>query len=167
MTAAPFVAYPDNRLGLAAEPRPVEDELRATGERLLSAAAAAQAYGLAAAHIGEIAPVIVVSVSPPDRRDYRLFHNPHVVAVSPETEIGAEGSVSLPGAQVEISRPTWVDLGYDDEAGEARLERFEGFVARCILHETEQVNGVFFLDHLSRLKREMVLKKLRKGTRTK
>jgi peptide deformylase len=164
VAAPPFLAYPDPRFALRADPRAVDNDLRAIGERLLRAATAAQAYGLAAVHIGEVAPVIVVSVAPPDRRDYRLFYNPRVAATSSENETGTEGSVSLPGAQVEISRPKWVELIYDDEAGVSRTERFEGFLARCVLHEMEQVNGVFFLDHLSRLKRDMLLKRLRKIT---
>ena len=110
MTVVPFVAYPERRLGLSADPRPVDDGLRAIGQRLLDAATAAQAYGLAAVHIGEIAPVIVVSVVPQDRRDYRLFYNPRVMEVSSDTEIGVEGSVSLPGVQIEISRPIWAEL---------------------------------------------------------
>jgi peptide deformylase len=165
VAVAPFVAFPDPRFALRATPRPVDDALRATGDRLLAAAVDAQAYGLAAPHIGEVAPVIVVSVAAPDSRDYRVFYNPRIVEVSSDTEIGAEGSVSLPGAQVEIARPVWAELAYDDAEGKSHTQRFESFVARCVLHETEQVNGVFFLDHLSRLKREMLLKRLRKAAR--
>ena len=135
--------------------------LLATGARLLAAAEAAKAYGLAAAHIGEIAPVVVISedVEP---RDYLLLYNPRVVAVSDTVEKGEEGSVSLPGARVQIERPAWAEIAFMDETGARQSRRFEGFLARVALHEIDQMQGVFFLDGLSRLKREMALKKARK-----
>ncbi|MDB5505625.1 MAG: Peptide deformylase [Devosia sp.] len=149
-------------LSLKAAPRAVDDELRTIGARLLDAARASQAYGLAAAHIGEVAPVIVVSTAPPERRDYRVFYNPMIAAQAEDTVTGTEGSVSLPGVEVELKRPGWVELAFDNETGQRQRERFDGFVARCVMHETEQVDGVFFLDRLSRLKRTMLLKKLQK-----
>src|SRR5262249_6849932 len=92
-----FVAYPDPRLNKAAEPRGFVDEaLRAVGERLLAAAKEAKAYGLAAVHIGEVEPVVVIS-GDPEGREYLLLFNPVVTAVATETEPGEEGSVSLPG----------------------------------------------------------------------
>ncbi len=135
--------------------------LLATGARLLAAAEAAKAYGLAAAHIGEIAPVVVISedVEP---RDYLLLYNPRVVAVSDTLERGEEGSVSLPGARVQIERPDWAEIAFMDETGALQSRRFEGFLARVALHEIDQMQGVFFLDGLSRLKREMALKKAKK-----
>ena len=135
--------------------------LLATGARLLAAAEAAKAYGLAAAHIGEIAPVVVISedVEP---RDYLLLYNPRVVAVSDTMEKGEEGSVSLPGARVQIERPAWAEIAFMDETGAPQSRRFEGFLARVALHEIDQMQGVFFLDCMSRLKREMALKKARK-----
>ena len=135
--------------------------LLATGARLLAAAEAAKAYGLAAAHIGEIAPVVVISedVEP---RDYLLLYNPRVVAVSDTVEKGEEGSVSLPGARVQIERPAWAEIAFMDETGARQSRRFEGFLARVALHEIDQMQGVFFLDGLSRLKREMALKKAKK-----
>ena len=135
--------------------------LLATGARLLAAAEAAKAYGLAAAHIGEIAPVVVISedVEP---RDYLLLYNPRVVAVSDTVEKGEEGSVSLPGARVQIERPAWAEIAFMDETGARQSRRFEGFLARVALHEIDQMQGVFFLDGLSRLKREMAIKKAKK-----
>ncbi|MBN9348782.1 MAG: peptide deformylase [Devosia sp.] len=157
-----FVAYPDPRLSIAAVPRAgVDDALRAVGDKLLAAARAATAYGPAAAHLGEAAPVVVVTDDPAGG-DYRLLFNPMVTSVAAETEAGEEGSVSLPGVRVSIERPVWAEVSYMDATGEPRTARFEHFAARVALHEIEQMNGVFFLGKLSRLKRDMVLKKARK-----
>jgi peptide deformylase len=128
---------------------------------LLAAAKDAKAYGLAAAHIGEVEPVVVIS-GDPEGRDYLLLFNPTVTAVATESEPGEEGSVSLPGVRVSIDRPIWAEVGYMDARGKPQTARFERFAARVALHEIEQMNGVFFLSKLSRLKRDMVLKKARK-----
>ena len=136
---------------------------RATAERLLSAAADAQAYGLAAAHIGEIEPLVVISVATDTRQwDYRTLFNPEILAVADTTQAGPEGSVSMPGIEAPIERPDWADIAYDTADGERVTTRFEGFVARCALHEIEQMNGVFFLSRLSRLKRDTAIRKFQK-----
>lgn len=155
--------YPDPRLNQAAVPRAVDDSLRAIGARLLEAAKAAQAYGLAGVHMGAVAPVVVISADPePAKRDYLLLYNPEVLAVAEETAAGPEGSVSMPDVQVEIMRPVWAEIAFDDETGVRQTRRFEGWPARIALHEIEQMNGVFFLNRLSRLKRDMVLRKWKK-----
>lgn len=135
--------------------------MRAIGERLRSTAADAKAYGLAAAHIGEVAPVVVVS-GDPDGREYLRLFNPSVTAVAADTEAGEEGSVSLPGVRVSIERPVWAEVSFMDADGKPQTARFERFAARVALHEIEQMNGVFFLQKISRLKREMILKKAKK-----
>ena len=128
---------------------------------MLGAAKEAKAYGLAAAHIGEVEPAVVIS-GDPEGRDYLLLFNPVVTAVATETEPGEEGSVSLPGVRISVDRPIWAEVSYMDAEGERQTARFERFAARVALHEIEQMNGVFFLSKLSRLKRDMVLKKARK-----
>lgn len=139
----------------------VDDRLRAVGERLVAAAADAKAYGLAAAHIGEVEPVVVVS-GDGEGKDYLLLFNPVVTATGGGTESAEEGSVSLPGIRVSIERPVWAEVRYMEADGTARTARFERFAARVAQHEIDQMNGVFFLQKLSRLKREMLLKKARK-----
>lgn len=161
-----FVTYPHPVLAQKGEATKVDATLLAIGERLRAAAIDARAYGLAGAHIGEAAPVIVLNVAPDaPKADYRLFFNPRVSAVADEVESGTEGSVSLPGVEVSVERPVWAEIAYEDADGAGRAERFEGFLARCALHEIDQVDGVFFLDRLSRLKRDMVLKKFLKRQR--
>jgi peptide deformylase len=154
-----FVLYPHPALRTPAPPLAgVDDALRAIGQRLYQAGVAADAYGLTGAHIGEPGPVIVVRTD----GEYRVLYNPRVAAVAEETADGMEGSVSLPGVEVEIVRPVWAHLAYMDEAGTGHEERFEGFDARVALHEIEQMGGVFFLSTLSRLKRDRALKRFAK-----
>ena len=158
-----FVLHPHAALASAAAAAPVDARLLAVGERLLAAATEARAHGLAAAHIGEVAPVIVINMAPDQIEPaYQLLYNPRVVDAAEETAAGGEASVSLPGVEVEIERPVWAEIAYEDAAGVARTERLEGFVVRCALHEIEQMNGRFFLANLSRLKRDMALKKYAK-----
>ncbi len=158
-----IVAWPDARLSRKAEPRPVDDGLKAIGNRLLEAAKAANAYGLAAVHIGAVAPVVVISAdTDPARREYVVLYNPEIVTTADTTAAGPEGSVSMPGVEVEIVRPIWAEIGWDDETGTRQQRRFDGLPARIAQHEIDQMNGAFFLDRLSRLKRDMVLKKWKK-----
>ncbi|MBN9314600.1 MAG: peptide deformylase [Devosia sp.] len=158
-----LVGYPDARLERRAEPRAVDEGLRAIGRRLLEAAEAANAYGLAAVHIGAVAPVVVISTDPdPAGRNYAVLYNPEIVALAEASVPGPEGSVAMPGVEVEIVRPAWAEVAWDDADGVRQRARFEGLPARVVQHEIDQMNGVFFLDKLSRLKRDMVLKRWKK-----
>jgi len=161
-----FVIYPDARLAQKAVRRPVDTDMIAIGEQLRAAAEAAQAYGLAAAHIGAVEPIVVISVARDTAaRDYRVMFNPEVNEMATETAFGPEGSVSMPGIEAPVERPVWTEIAYDDANGARHVERFEGFVARCALHEIEQVNGTFFLARLSRLKRDTAIRKFQKLNR--
>lgn len=138
--------------------------MRAIGTRLRAAADAAQAYGLAAVHIGAVAPVAVISLaSDPAKRDYCVLYNPEILALGGEPAEGPEGSVSMPGLQVSVSRPQRARIAYDDEAGARHELELEGLPARIAQHEIDQVNGIFFLERLSRLKRDMAIKRWKKS----
>lgn len=159
-----FVTYPHPALGARARERPVDDAMRAVGERLLAAAVSANAYGLAAAHLGLVEPVVVISVATDAQaRDYRVLFNPQVVQLATEEAAGMEGSVSFPGVEVPVKRAIWVDVVYDDAHGQRHGERLEGFVARVAQHEIDQVQGVFFLRRLSSVKRDIALRKFHKS----
>ncbi|KKB83688.1 hypothetical protein VW29_13380 [Devosia limi DSM 17137] len=161
-----FVTFPDARLTQKAAPRPVDGDLVAIGEQLRAAAESAQAYGLAAAHVGAVEPIVVISVAQDTAaRDYLVMFNPEVLEVAPETEFGPEGSVSMPGIESPVERPVWAVIAFDTVDGKRNTERFEGFVARCALHEIDQVNGTFFLSRLSRLKRDTAIRKFQKLNR--
>jgi len=146
---------------MRAEARPdVDEAMVAIGNRLADAARAEKAYGLAAAHIGEIAPIVVITAG--EARDYLVLYNPRVAEVSAETERSEEGSVSLPGVRVEIERPVWAVIAFMTTDGRQQTIRLDGFAARVALHEIEQTQGIFFLDKVSRLKRDMAVKKAKK-----
>ena len=160
--SATFISYPDPRLFEAAEPRAVDDTLRSIGVRLRAAAEQSQAFGLAGAHIGEVAPVAVVSLGDSKQRDYRLLFNPRILSTSEEQELGQEGSVSMPGIEVDVMRAISVRIGFEDETGRGAELDLSGFAARVALHEIDQVNGIFFLGRVSRLKREAAIKRFAK-----
>jgi len=157
-----FVHFPDPRLGAAANARPVDADLLATGERLLAAARRVNAYGLAAAHLGLVEPVAVVSIAVPEARDYRVLYNPVVISTGGAETSGHEGSVSMPGIEVAISRPSTAQIAFDDTTGTRQVLDLTGFAARVAQHEIDQVNGLFFLDHLSRLKRDAAVRRFAK-----
>ena len=159
---SPFILYPDPRLSTAAVTRVVDDDLLAIGAALLRAAEGVSAYGLAAAHIGQVAPVAVVSLADPATRDYRLLYNPRIVATSGPDVWGKEGSVSMPGIEVDVVRPESVRIAFDDENGQPIELDLTGFAARVAQHEIDQVNGVFFLARLSRLKRDAAIRRFAK-----
>lgn len=162
---ARFITWPDPRLTQAASARPVDDGLRDIGSALLRAAEEVQAYGLAAAHIGLVAPVAVLSVSDAAAREYRVIYNPRSVATYGPDAAGKEGSVSMPGIEVDVIRPHAARIACDDEAGNAVELELTGFAARVALHEIDQVNGIFFLNRISRLKREAAIKRFSKLSR--
>lgn len=158
----PFIFYPDIRLNEAATPQQVDTGLLEVGRRLLAAAESAQAYGLAAVHIGIVAPVVVISVSGAAARDYRVLYNPKVLSVGDEQEIGKEGSVSMPGIEVDVARPLSAQIGYDDAVAQEQVLGLNGFAARVAQHEIDQVNGICFLARISRLKREAAIRRFSK-----
>jgi peptide deformylase len=158
----PFIHFPDGRLLHPAQPRPVDDSLLEIGASLLRAAREAQAYGLAAAHIGRMEAVAIVSLGDPSTRDYRLLYNPRILATQGPEVSGKEGSVSMPGIEVDVMRPQSARIGYDDETGNTVELDLTGFAARIALHEIDQVNGVFFLSRVSRLKRDSAIKRFAK-----
>lgn len=158
----PFIFYPDPRLSEAACTRPVGPGLLEVGVHLLAAAETARAYGLAAAHIGVVAPVAVISIGDPSTRDYRVLFNPRLLSAEGPQEAGPEGSVSMPGIEVEVLRHRDARIGFDDGSGQGQELVLSGFAARVAQHEIDQVNGVFFLARISRLKREVAIRRFAK-----
>lgn len=159
-----FVTYPHAALSRKAVFRPVDADMLAAGAALLAAAQEVRAYGLAAAHLGLDEPVVVVSVAAnPEQRDYRILYNPRISQFTDELIPGVEGSVSMPGIEVQIVRSTGVVVDYVDADGTKQNSRIEGFAARIAQHEIDQMNGVFFLERVSRLKRDMALRKFQKN----
>lgn len=164
MTIRPIVRYPDPRLALPAEPVTAFDGvLRVLADDLLETMRAAPGIGITALHIGVPLRVVVLEL---DARDgARAYVNPGIVWASPEMILHREGSVSMPGVTDEVSRHARIRIGYQDLDGEARTEESDGLRAVCHQHEIDQLDGMFWIRRLSRLKRERLIKRFEKLSR--
>ncbi|MDQ0466411.1 peptide deformylase [Caulobacter ginsengisoli] len=146
----------------------VTDDLRALMDDMLETMYAAPGIGLAAVQIGEPVSVIVMDISrEEDAKAPRYFVNPEIVWASDELAVYEEGCLSVPEIYDEVERPAKVKLKYLNYAGEAVEEDAEGLFAVCIQHEMDHLKGVLFIDHLSRLKRERAVNKVKKAARDK
>jgi peptide deformylase len=156
---------------LKARARPVAeqdaDAVRALIPRMFATMYRAPGIGLAAPQVGVGLRLTVVDLMPNDTPAPIVLINPEIVAVSEEMASREEGCLSLPGQYAEITRPARVKLRYFDQAG-ARCElEADGLLAACLQHEVDHLNGVLFVDHLSALKRNMILRRLAKDMRQK
>jgi peptide deformylase len=141
----------------------VDDELRALMDDMLETMYAAPGIGLAAIQIGVAKRVIVMDISRQDEPPApRYFVNPEILWASEETLPYEEGCLSVPEIYDEVERPAQVKLRYLNYQGETIEEDAEGLFAVCIQHEMDHLDGVLFIDHLSRLKREQAVKKVKK-----
>jgi len=141
----------------------VDDELRALMDDMLETMYAAPGIGLAAVQIGVPKRVIVMDLARQDEPPQpRHFVNPEIVWASEETAPYEEGCLSVPEIFDEVERAAKVKLRYLNYQGEQVEEEAEGLFAVCIQHEMDHLEGVLFIDHLSRLKREQAVKKVRK-----
>ena len=163
MTIRPLVRYPDRRLAIPARPVTAFDEsLRELAADLLETMRAAPGIGITAPHIGVPSRLVVLELT---AGNVRIYVNPVIEWASDETARHDEGSVSMPGALEEIERPARVRLSYQDLTGTPLTEEADGLLAVCHQHEIDQLDGIFWLQRLSRLKRERVVKRYERGLR--
>jgi peptide deformylase len=163
VTIRPILRFPDPRLRRKAEPVAVFDAaLRALVADLAETMAAAPGVGITAPHIG-VAQRLVVIALPDDRT--RSYVNPQILWRSDETARYEEGSVSMPGITDELERPARIRVGYQDLDGMEQTEDTDGFLAICLQHEIDQLDGIFWLQRLSRLRRDRLVKKFEKAAR--
>ncbi len=145
----------------------VDDSLRALMDDMLETMYAAPGIGLAAIQVGVPKQVIVMDLArqgePPEPR---YFVNPEILWASEETAPYEEGCLSVPEIYDEVDRPARVKLRYLDYHGKDVTEDAEGLFAVCIQHEMDHLKGVLFIDHLSRLKRDRAVARVRKLART-
>ncbi len=141
----------------------VTDETRALMDDMLETMYAAPGIGLAAVQIGVPKRIIVMDLARPEEdKQPRYFVNPEILWASEETQPYEEGCLSVPEYYDEVERPARVKLRYLDYDGKQVEEDAEGMFAVCIQHEMDHLEGVLFIDHLSRLKREQAVKKVKK-----
>lgn len=164
MTVRPIIQYPDPRLARPAQPVTVFDAtLRDLADDLLATMHAAPGIGITAPHIGIPLRVVVLDLGSGDGA--RTYVNPELVWASPETIMHTEGSVSMPGIRDDIRRHARVRISYQDVEGRIHIEESDGLRAVCHQHEIDQLNGVFWIQRVSRLKRERLIKRFEKISR--
>ena len=165
MALRDIITVPDARLKQVSTPvETVDDALRALMDDMLETMYAAPGIGLAAVQVGVPKRVIVMDISRGEgERAPRYFVNPEITWRSEETQPYEEGCLSVPEIYDEVERPAFVKLRYLDYHGNAVEEDAEGIFAVCIQHEMDHLDGVLFIDHLSRLKRERAVQKVKKA----
>ena len=161
MTIRPIIRYPDQRLALLAQPVTAFDGgLRDLATDLLETLHAAPGIGITAPHIGVSLRVVVLDLDPVNGA--RTYVNPEIVWASPELIAHQEGSVSMPGVNDDVQRHARVRISYRDVDGNPHTEESQGLRAVCHQHEIDQLDGLFWIRRLSRLKRERLIKRFEK-----
>ena len=164
MTVRPIVRYPDPRLAIPARPvAAFDDTLRELAKDLLETMHAAPGIGITAPHIGISLRVVVLDLDASEGP--RTYVNPEIIRASPEMILHKEGSVSMPGVIDEVERHARMRIRYQDLDGNMQTEDSDGLRAVCHQHEIDQLNGVFWIRRLSRLKRERLIKRFEKISR--
>ena len=170
MALLPIVEVPDPRLRKISSPvEAVDDEVRKLVADMFETMYAAPGIGLAAIQVGVPKRILVIDLHEPEEeggapvKDPRVFINPEVLETSDELQVYQEGCLSIPDQYADVERPAVIRARWQDRDGTVREEQLEGLLAVCLQHEMDHLEGILFIDHLSRLKREMVLKKLMKA----
>ncbi len=176
MAILPILEAPDPRLRVKSTPvETVDADLRQLITDMFETMYDAPGIGLAAIQVGVPKRVLVIDLQERESdeeaaepvRNPRVFINPEIYDPSAEQSVYNEGCLSVPDQFAEVERPATIHARWLDENGEAHDEQIDGLLATCLQHEMDHLEGILFIDHLSRLKREMILKKLKKERRAK
>jgi peptide deformylase len=169
MALLPIVEVPDPRLRKISSPvETVDDEVRKLVADMFETMYAAPGIGLAAIQVGVPKRILVIDLNEPEEEggkpvsDPRVFINPEILEHSDQDVPYTEGCLSVPDQYAEVDRPDRIRARWLDLDGKVREEEISGLLATCLQHEMDHLEGILFIDHLSRLKREMILKKLAK-----
>jgi peptide deformylase len=169
MAILPIVEVPDPRLRQISTPvEDVNDAIRALIADMFQTMYAAPGIGLAAVQVGIPKRLLVIDLQEPEEeggepvRDPRVFINPEILTHSDHEVPYQEGCLSVPEQYAEVDRPDRIRARWLDENGVAHEEDIDGMLAVCLQHEIDHLEGILFIDHLSRLKREMILRKVAK-----
>lgn len=158
---------PDARLKRRSEPvADVDRGVRRLMEAMLDAMHVANGIGLAAPQLGILKRVIVLDVAPPEEPPVPIaMANPVLLWCSPERATGEEGCLSLPEQYADVTRPARIRVRFRDHDNREQELDADGLLARCIQHEIDHLDGILFVDHISALKRSIILRKLTKARR--
>lgn len=172
MAIKPIILYPDPRLRKRSQPVTQMTRFEGTLKTLVSdmfeTMYHAQGIGLAAIQIGLPLQIVTIDLNNPEiGHEPLVLINPKIVSVASEWSEHQEGCLSIPNVYSIIKRPAEVTIEYQDTRFERHTLTAKELLATCVQHEIDHVNGVLFIDHLSKLKRDMVLKKHKKSTHDK
>lgn len=166
MAILPIIETPDARLREISKPvDAVDDALRALMDDMLETMYDAPGIGLAAIQVGVPKRILVIDLQRDETREPHYFVNPEILWSSDELSLYNEGCLSVPEQYAEVERPARIRVRYLGYDGAPREEELDGLMATCLQHEMDHLEGVLFIDHLSRLKRQMLLRKLEKQRR--
>ena len=165
MTVKIILTEPNKLLRQVSKPvDKVGDDERQLMDDMLETMYSAPGIGLAAVQVGVLKRLIVIDISRNEEKKKPLFLvNPEITFKSNHTSTYEEGCLSLPGHFAEIERPAECHLNFIDYNGKKQNLKTKGLMATCIQHEIDHLNGVLFIDYLSKLKRDMIIKKLKKN----
>ena len=157
-----ILTEPDPILRKKCEPlEKVDTETKKLMDDMLETMYAAPGIGLAAIQVGILKRLVVIDISKGEEEKKPMFLiNPQIIHRSKKTSIYEEGCLSLPGQFAEIERPAECTLKYIDYNGKEKELKADGLLATCIQHEVDHLNGILFIDYLSKLKKDMIIKKL-------
>ena len=174
MSKLTILEFPDPRLRTRAAPVTTFDaDLGRLVDDMFETMYAAPGIGLAAIQVGVPKRLLVMDLQEPESdeedappvKNPRVFINPQILEGSDQLSIYNEGCLSVPDQFAEVERPSTVRVSWLDREGRIHEQTLDGLLATCLQHEMDHLNGVLFIDHLSRLKRDMLLKKLEKARR--
>jgi len=168
MATREIIKLPDKRLRLKSEPvKQIDTGIRKLVDDMFETIYKAPGIGLAAIQVGVAKRVITMDLSKKENDHVpQVFINPEILWQSEERAKFEEGCLSIPDYYEEVERPAEVRVKYLDLAGKKREIDAKGLLATCLQHEIDHINGVLFIDHLSKLKRDRVIKKFTKAAKT-
>ena len=167
MTIRPLIILPDTKLRLVSKPiEAVTEEVRRLADDMLETMYDAPGVGLAAIQVGVAVRMVTMDVSKSETEPQPLvLINPEVLDSSDETSVYEEGCLSIPEYYEEVERPARVRFRYTNLQGETIVQEADGLMATCVQHEIDHLNGVLFIDYLSKLKRDRVMTKFKKAAK--
>lgn len=169
MTIKPLIILPDPVLRQLSKPvETVDADVRRLADDMLETMYDAPGIGLAAIQIGIPRQMLVIDVSKEgEDKQPMLFINPKILTSSDERSVYEEGCLSIPDYYAEVERPAEITVEYLDLEGKQLTAKADGLLATCLQHEIDHLNGVLFIDHISKLKREMVIRKFTKAAKVR
>ena len=167
MTIKPLIILPDPILRQVSKPiETIDGEVKKLAEDRLETMYDAPGIGLAAIQIGVARRMLVLDVSKEgEDKKPLVFINPEIVAATDARSVYEEGCLSIPDYYAEVERPAAITVKHLDRDGKEQVTEADGLLATCLQHEIDHLNGVLFIDHISKLKREMVIRKFTKAAK--